>query len=102
MTKTTTQRIAIVTALALLAPMAATAEQKQRPPRPDLGKMAAQLNVSEAALKTCMPAPTKGERPARPDAQKIAGCLKGDNPQLTTADVDQALKANGPKGQRKS
>ena len=98
MTNFTTKRIAIVTLLALLTPMAATAQQGQQPPRPDTSKIAAQLHVTEDALKSCMPAPSKGERPARPDAAKIADCLKSDNANLTTADVNDVLEANAPKG----
>ncbi|MEP1765411.1 MAG: hypothetical protein ABJJ53_01970 [Sulfitobacter sp.] len=101
MTLSTSKRMAFVTVLALLAPMAATAQQDQKPPRPDMGKMAAALHVSEDALKSCMPAPSKGERPARPDAAKIATCLQSQNAQLTTAQVDDVLKANAPKRPKK-
>lgn len=86
----TSKTITFVTALALLAPIAASAQQ-QKPPRPDMGKMAAQLGVSEDTLKSCMPRPAEGQRPARPDTAKVAECLKADNASLTTAQVEAAL-----------
>lgn len=99
MTKIKSQNIALIAVLALLPPIAATAQQQQ-PPRPDINKMAAQLNVPQDALKSCMPQPSKGQRPVRPDATKIAKCLKRANPKLTTAAIEKALRINAPERPR--
>jgi len=56
------------------------------------------MGVTEAALKTCMPAPAKGERPERPDAAKITECLNGQDQHVAQSDVEAVLKANAPKG----
>jgi hypothetical protein len=95
----TLTRIAVLFALTALTPLAAVAQQQQ-PPRPDLGKMARGLGVTETALKACMPAPSKSQRPQRPDPAKISRCLSNDNPKLTAARVGEVLKANGPQGKR--
>lgn len=101
MTPNAPTKIAIMTALALLAPMAATAQQeqqRQQPPRPDISKMAADMGVSANMLKTCMPAPAKGARPERPDAAKITKCLNNAKAHISQSKVDAVLKANAPKG----
>jgi len=97
----TSKITAFATALALLSPIAASAQQQQ-PPRPDMGKMAADLGVSEDTLKSCLPRPTEGQRPERPDAAKVASCLKADNHAITTAEVNEVLGKNGPGGKRGS
>ncbi|MEH6644738.1 hypothetical protein [Sulfitobacter sp.] len=96
----TPKRIATLFVLATLTPLAAFAQQQQQPPRPDFGGMARALGVTENAIKTCMPAPAKGQLPERPDPVRIASCLSDANPALTPAKVDDVLKAHGPKGSR--
>lgn len=86
--------LCIATTLAL--PMAATA-QNGPPPGPPMAEMAAQLGVTEAALKNCMPRPKSGSRPERPDPAAIARCLKIDA--KTVGDV---LAANAQDKPRRS
>jgi len=90
-----------------MAPIAANAQQQQPPRGPDIAKMASQLNVSEKALQTCMPAPAKGknaersEPPARPDAVKITNCLKAGGAKLSQERVNEVLEASAPQGRPK-
>jgi hypothetical protein len=118
MSKRKTQFMALLTAVSLVAPMAASAQQG-RPPAPPVAEMAAAMGVSEVSLKGCMPEPGMGQKsgqksgqkaekpkgkpegqakgqPPRPDASAIASCLKTENPGITTAAVDKALQEFAP------
>lgn len=97
--------LALLTAVSLVAPMAAMAQQGQRPAGPPTAEIAKALGVSEVSLKSCLPmpaqakgkAPAKGqEPPARPDATKIASCLKAENKSLTKAKVEKVLGEFAP------
>ncbi|MGO4908966.1 hypothetical protein ACEN2J_11635 [Pseudorhodobacter sp. W20_MBD10_FR17] len=105
--------LALLTAVSLVAPMAAVAQQGQRPSGPPTAQIAKALGVSEKAVKTCFPAqpqgeaagkaPAKGqkpEQPARPDASKIATCLKAENKSLTKAQVEKVLGDFAPPAPR--
>lgn len=92
--------LALLTAVSLVAPMAAVAQQGQRPAGPPTAQIAKALGVSEKAVNTCFPKPGQGEgkeqakgeaRRARPDAGKIATCLKADNKSITKAKVENVL-----------
>lgn len=79
----------------------AQAQQQQRPPKPDLAKMAASMDVSEQALKACMGAkpteePAEGSRPPRPDAAKISACLTSGGSTVSEATVSKTLASFGP------
>ncbi|MBB5721824.1 hypothetical protein FHS72_001436 [Loktanella ponticola] len=96
-----------ITLAAVLFPLAASAQDGQRP-APPTAEIAAALGVSEATLATCMPRPERGERPAngerpaegtrpaRPDAAAIATCLQAENPSLTEQTVADTLKSFAP------
>jgi hypothetical protein len=101
--------MALLTAVSLVAPMAAVAQQGQRPK----AEIAKALGVSEAAVMTCFPvppqgvaegkAPAKGQKPEqllRPDASKIATCLQSENKSLTTAKVERVLGDFAPPAPR--
>lgn len=101
--------LALLTAVSLVAPMAAVAQQGQRPDGPPTDQIAKALGVSEKAVKTCFPTPAQGagksqaksqERPARPDATKIATCLKAENKSVTKAKVEKVLGDFAPPAQR--
>jgi hypothetical protein len=99
--------MALLTAVTLAMPMAAVAQEGQRPPKPPVAEMASALGVSQKAVKACFPAMDqkmekgkKQARPERPDAAKIAKCLKVENKSLTTAKVDKVLKDFAPPQQR--
>ncbi|RUS59148.1 hypothetical protein EGN72_14415 [Pseudorhodobacter sp. E13] len=99
MTKRSSALLSLVTAVSLVAPMAALAQQQQRREAPSLSEMSAALGVSEATLKTCVPAPGKPGakgKPERPDAAKITDCLKAENAGLTVAAVEQTLRDFAP------
>jgi hypothetical protein len=92
--------LALLTAVSLVAPMAAMAQQGQRPAGPPTAEIAKALGVSEVSLKSCLPMPPQAggkapaksqEPPARPDATKIAICLKSENKSLTKATVEKVL-----------
>lgn len=89
--------MSLITAVSLVAPMGAMAQQQQRPQAPSLAEMSAALGVAEATLKTCMPAPGQAKgKPERPDAAKMTECLKADNAGLTVASVEQTLRDFAP------
>lgn len=100
MTKTVTQKLTLgCTLIAMTLPMSALAQG--RPAGPPLDKISAELNVSEDALRACMPAPAKGQRPERPDPAGLASCLQGQNASVTAAAVTSVMEAlKPPRGQR--
>ncbi len=96
--------LALLTAVSLVAPLAAMVApmsalaQQQRPPEPPFAEMATALGVSEAAVKSCFPAPSKDQgKPGRPDAAKITTCLQAENTSLTKDEVEQTLGKFAPK-----
>ena len=89
--------MALLTAVSIVAPMAAMAQQ-QCPPEPPFAEMATALDVSEAAVKSCFPTPSKGQgKPERPDTAKITTCLQAENSSLTADQVEQTLGKFAPK-----
>ena len=89
--------------IAASVPISTTAmAQDGPPPGPPIAEMAAQMNVSETALQTCMPRPAKGARPERPDPLTIANCLHADYPDVTQTVVAQVLMDNAPKRPQRS
>jgi hypothetical protein len=98
--------LALLTAVSLVAPISAMAQQGQRPAGPPTAQIAKALGVSEQAVKSCFPAAPQGEGnaaakskepPARPDAGKIATCLKAGNKDVTKAKVEKVLSDFAPK-----
>lgn len=107
MTTQKSKLMALLTAVSLVAPMAASAQQGQRQPAPPFAEMAQSLGVSKKAVEACFPAmDRKGDKgkaqakPARPDAGKIAKCLQAENKGLTKAKVEKVLKQFAPAPQR--
>ncbi|MEO9516910.1 MAG: hypothetical protein ABJH45_22270 [Paracoccaceae bacterium] len=96
----------ILLCISASVPISTTAmAQDGPPPGPPIAEMAAQMNVSETALQTCMPRPAKGarpERPVRPDPSTIANCLHADYPDVTQTVVAQVLMDNAPKRPQRS
>lgn len=84
-----------------LLPMSVMA-QDVSPVGPPLVMTAAQLDVSEGALKNCMPRPEPGTRAERPDAASIATCLQADEPIVTAQVVSDITEANAPTMKRHS
>jgi hypothetical protein len=99
MTMTHSMRaLTAVTLIAFSLPMAAAAQsQGGKPPEPNFSGIAKALNVSEAQVKTCMPAPQKGQRPEKPNMKTLTSCFKASNASLTEQLVGDALKEFGPK-----
>jgi len=91
--------IGVTTAMALLALASPLSAQDQRPPKPDLAKMASSMGVSEDALKGCLPARDEGERsrPPRPDASALAACLKKAGFSVTENKISETLEASRPR-----
>ena len=89
--------MALLTAVSIAAPMAAMAQQ-QRPPEPPFAEMATALGVSEEAVKSCFPSPSKGQgKPARPNTTKITTCLQAGNSSLTADQVEKTLGKFAPR-----
>lgn len=95
--------LSLLTAVSLVAPMAAFAQQ-QPPAAPPMAEIAVALGVSEEAVAACFPAQGKGQgqgqdqgKPERPDAAKITECLQGENPNLSQDTVTQTLEKFAPK-----
>lgn len=96
MTTIKTTLLGLSAATAFFMPVTATAQQKERPPKPEFGKMAASIGVSEAALKACMPAPKNGP-PERINEASLTSCLQAENGSIDEAAVGKMLKKFRPK-----
>lgn len=98
MTSTLSLRCGLAIAItALVLPLSAMAQsQGGPPPEPDFKGMANALGVKESAVKSCMPAPKKGERPQKPNVQTVTNCLMADNPSLTADKVGATLEQFRP------
>jgi hypothetical protein len=99
MTKNKSTLMMLLTAVSLVTPMTASAQQNS-PPAPAFVKMAANLGVSEEALKACFPKP-KGGPPERIDAAALNACLQSKGAKIPADKVAQALEKFAPKPPRK-
>lgn len=99
---------AIIGAVSLVAPMAALAQQQQRPPEPPIAEMAKDLGVSEAVMKACMPKMEPGAQggeqaaPQKPDASAIASCLTQNGTKVDAKTVDATMGKFAPKQPKKN
>lgn len=93
----------LLTATATSATLA-TSAQAQRAPTPPTDKIAADLGVSEPALKTCFgPVPSAENKapsgpPPQMDKSGLLSCLQGANPGLTDAKLDAVMEKYRPEG----
>ncbi|MDA9208510.1 hypothetical protein N9O61_06485 [Octadecabacter sp.] len=86
--------------IAIVTPAMVFAQSGERPQRaPNHAALAADLGVSEDAIKTCMPRPERaaeGETPARPDLGNVASCLQSAGSSLSVSQITTLLENNRP------
>lgn len=88
------------TVFAIATPAMVFAQSGERPQRaPNHAVLAADLGVSEEAIKTCMPRPERaaeGATPARPNLGNVASCLQSEGSSLTADQITTLLENNRP------
>lgn len=95
--------VASIATMTLLACASLAAAQGQRPPKPNLAEMASAMDVSEEALKGCLPEHPSREqsgersRPPKPDPAEMAACLKKAGFNVTESKVTETLEAARPR-----
>ncbi|MEL6451956.1 MAG: hypothetical protein AAFQ19_11895 [Pseudomonadota bacterium] len=76
-------------AFLMLAPVCAEAQEA-----PDVAAFAAALNMTEAQVRSCLPADmVPGKRLPRSEREAVFGCFQQINPNVTQSDLRTAMRS---------